>query len=322
MSHWSAQKERGSIVGMQILIFVYRLAGRRFFKILLLPVMLYFFLVNKRARSASHAFLSRAFAAQTHGHSLTRKPTWRTSFQHFMQFGDAMLDKLAAWMGNIPATQIDFPEQTLLVDLIRSGRGALLIGSHLGNIELARAVAHGAGHLPVQTKVQAVVFTEHAQKFQRMLRAINPEAEDNIIAVNDIGPDTAVKLQQCIAEGQLLVIVGDRTPVHSHNRTVDAEFLGASAPFSQGPFILASLLECPVYLFFCLREGDRFHIYLEHFADRVRLPRTSRTQTTRAYAQAYATRLGYYATLAPLQWFNFFDFWAPQAASTATEKTS
>jgi predicted LPLAT superfamily acyltransferase len=90
---------------------------------------------------------------------------------------------------------------------------------------------------------------------------------------------------------------------------VIADFLGHPAPFPQGPFVLAHLLECPVYLFFCLKEGERYRVHLEHFAERVILPRRERQSALAGYAQRYARRLEAYCQRAPLQWFNFFDFW-------------
>jgi hypothetical protein len=55
--------------------------------------------------------------------------------------------------------------------------------------------------------------------------------------------------------GDWLFIAGDRTPVSGNRRTSVAPFLGADAEFSQGPYLMAALLDCPIYLFFCRREG-------------------------------------------------------------------
>jgi predicted LPLAT superfamily acyltransferase len=68
-------------------------------------------------------------------------------------------------------------------------------------------------------------------------------------------------------------------------------------------------LACPVYLFFCPKIQGRYRLYFEAFAERVRLPRSTREQELGRYAQAYADRLEHYCRLAPFQWFNFFDFW-------------
>ncbi len=116
-------------------------------------------------------------------------------------------------------------------------------------------------------------------------------------------------LKERVERGEILVIVGDRTPAAENGRWANALFLGEAAPFPQGPMILAHLLECPVYLFFCLKRGRRYDLHLERFAERVELPPRSREEAIARYVAAYAARLEYYCREAPLQWFNFYDFW-------------
>ncbi|HYY61923.1 MAG TPA: glycosyltransferase family 2 protein, partial [Burkholderiales bacterium] len=123
------------------------------------------------------------------------------------------------------------------------------------------------------------------------------------------GPETAVMLKERIDRGEILVIVGDRTPAAENGRSTSALFLGQAAPFPQGPMVLAHLLECPVYLFFCLKQGARYALHLERFAERVELPPRAREEAIARYVAEYAARLEYYCREAPLQWFNFYDFW-------------
>src|SRR5690606_28002115 len=103
--------------------------------------------------------------------------------------------------------------------------------------------------------------------------------------------DTAIDLKTRIDRGEFIVILGDRTPVSPDGRVQPAEFLGENAPFAQGPFILAALMDCPVYLMFCLKRGGKYHVYFEHFADRIELPRKSREPALKDVVQRYARRL-------------------------------
>ena len=117
-------------------------------------------------------------------------------------------------------------------------------------------------------------------------------------------------MQQRIERGELLVIVGDRTPARESGRTTQVPFLGANAPFAQGPYVLAHALGCPVYLFFCLKEEGGYRIYFEHFAEQIALPRRGRIEHIAEWTRRYAARLEHFCCKAPYQWFNFFDFWA------------
>jgi len=306
--HWSKLAERGSVIGLRAVFACYRALGERTARFMLYPIVGYFFITDKAARTASRDFLRRVRVIQGGGQ---RPSSWRDSFRHMLAFGQSGLDKLAAWMGEIDYARVDFKNRSELEQLSASGQGAVLIGSHLGNIEMMRALA---SKYRLAT-VNAVLHTKHAQRFNTLLLKANAKFGINFIQVANFGPETAILLKEKVDRGELVVIVGDRTPPgESGTRRVSlVEFLGAPAPFAQGPFILASLLDCPVYLFFSLRTGAGYNaaykIHLELFADRIALPRQQRAQRLQAYMRQYAGRLEHYCLSAPEQWFNFYDFW-------------
>ena len=130
-----------------------------------------------------------------------------------------------------------------------------------------------------------------------------------------MGADTAIALEQRVENGDWLFIAGDRTPVGGGRRTSAAPFLGTPAEFSQGPYLLAALLDCPVYLFFCRREGERYGLRVERLADRIVLPRGRRGEELAAYAATYAARLEKHVLEDPFQWYNFYDFWRPSGST-------
>jgi predicted LPLAT superfamily acyltransferase len=157
--------------------------------------------------------------------------------------------------------------------------------------------------------VNAVVYAQHGPRFFGTLARLSPDFGFNLIHVAEIGPATSMALKDKVDRGELLVIVGDRTPPAENGRVCEVQFLGAPAQFAQGPFILAALLQCPVYLFFCLKEAHGYCIHLERFAERVVLPRGEREQRLRELAQRYAQRLEAYCLRAPYQWYNFYRYW-------------
>lgn len=302
--HWSRTPERGSILGLQIMLASYRLLGRAGFKALLYPVIGYFWLTGRRQRAASEQYLARleAFAAEK-GVSLPPGP--RSSFRHFLRFGEAALDKLAGWRGDIPREEIELVGREHHEAALASGRGLLLLGSHLGDLELCRALGTRGGQVPIN----ALVFTRHAARFNALLKQVNPDSGINLIQVQEMGADTAILLKEKIEAGEWVVIVGDRTSVTREKRVVWADFLGMPAPFPLGPFALASVLACPVYLMFGLKEQGHFRVHFEPFAERLLLPRAEREAALQHWVQAYADRLQHHCLQAPLDWFNFFDFW-------------
>ncbi|MDR1275173.1 MAG: glycosyltransferase family 2 protein [Candidatus Accumulibacter sp.] len=292
---WSEFAERGCGAGLTCFVAFYRLFGARAARVLAYPVVAYFFLTGRRAREASVAYLRRVGFPD---------PGLSASFKHMLSFGHALMDRLAAWMGEDFEARIDFPDRAELARIAERKVGAVWIASHLGNIELMRAVAAKEG-----VAVNAVVYTDHAPRFNAIVKRMNADFTLRLVQVSRIGPETAIALKEKVERGELIVIVGDRTPPFEAGRVLPIRFLGDDAPFAQGPFILASLMACPVYLFFCLRQGERFRVHLERFADKIELPRKERRARLEDCMRRYAERLEHHCRTAPLEWFNFYDFW-------------
>ncbi|CAI1890540.1 N-glycosyltransferase [Serratia proteamaculans] len=314
--HWSTTQERHGLWGIRLMLQIYRLFGHRAFQVLLYPVIGYFWLTGRRQREASRDYLQRLrqFAQSRQ----QRLPAPLSSFHHFMRFGDAMLDKLASWRGEL--NDIRLVDRAGCERQIASGKGTLILASHLGDIESCRAL----GELDSGVKVNALVFTEHAERFNQVMKEVNPRANLNLISVTSLGPETAMRLQDKLDAGEWVAIVGDRTSAGKHQRgeqprVVWSRFLGQPAPFPQGPFVLAAALRCPVFLMFGLKQQGRLNVYFEPFADPLLLPRQQRQQALQDAVDSYAARLEHYCLLAPLDWFNFFDFWQLAAQPSAQQ---
>jgi len=299
--HWARLGERGLYWGLAFSGLMLRLLGRRGCLILLTPVVLYFYATAGDRRRASLDFLRRAFAAA----GSPRTPTWRDGFRHYLSFARRALDTIAAWVGKLPADSVIDGDVAALRAATADRRGAVFIVSHYGNVDVSRA------QLDAETRRRVVVLlhTRHAENYNRVLRQLNPQAALNTLEVTEIGPDTAIALQQRVDNGDWLFIAGDRTPIGSGRRTSRVEFLGAPADFSQGPYLLATLLDCPVYLFFCSERDGRYRLDVERFAERIVLPRGRRAVALADYAQKYAARLEKHVLSDPYQWYNFYDFW-------------
>jgi predicted LPLAT superfamily acyltransferase len=303
--HWALLEERGVYLGLRSMLIAYRLLGRPFFSLLLYPVIAYFFLANGAARRASHDFLSRVAADRQGRQAVGGGPTWRHAYRHFVRFGEAALDKLLAWTGGIGVQDLDLENEESFEALRRSGSGGLLIASHLGNVEVCRAIGTHAKGL----RINVLVHTKHAENFNRLMREECPESPVLLVQTTEIGPDTAMMLRERVERGEFVVIAGDRVPVAGGAWIAWASFLGKPAPFPGGPFILAALLGCPVLLLFCIREGRRYRVIFEPFADKIDMPRKSRSKVVGQLVTRYAGRLEHYCLKYPYQWFNFFDFW-------------
>lgn len=306
--HWAQQQEVKGLWGMRLMLRVWQLLGRRAFGLLLWPVIGVYWLTARPARQASQQWIERV--KQALAQRQLPAPPRLNSFFHFMRFGYSMLDKVASWRGelklNLDVVFAPGAREALDVD---APQGKLLLASHLGDVEACRAMAQLDG----SKVINALVFSENAQRFKQIMEEMAPDAGLNLMPVTDIGPDTAIALKEKLDRGEWVAIVGDRIAVNPQRggdwRVIWSEFMGHPAPFPQGPFILASILRCPVLLIFALRQQDKLHIHCEPFADPLILPRGERQQALQHTVDRYAERLEHYALMSPLDWFNFFDFW-------------
>jgi predicted LPLAT superfamily acyltransferase len=300
--HWAQIEEYSVIWGMRFLVRVYLLFGRTVLQLFLYPVVSYYWLINRDARHASQAYLNKVALVAP---SLKLNGSLGWTFKHFISFANAIIDKLAAWSGALTANDVEYHGRDDLFKLIRNGRGAVLLGSHLGNLDVCRVIADFDKTL----RINVLVHTKHAEKFNRLLNQSTDNTRLTLIQVTEITAATSIFLSDKIDAGELVIIAADRTPVSNRQRVTQVTFLGAKAVFPQGPFILAALLKCPVYTVFCLKQQGKQVLYFDHFCDQLNLPRKTREQAMQQIVQRYAERLQRYCLKEPLQWFNFFDFW-------------
>lgn len=306
--HWAQQDEVKGLWGMRLMLRVWELLGRRAFTVLLWPVIGVYWLIARPARQASRQWIERV--KQELRQRNMPVPSRLNSFFHFMRFGNAMLDKVASWRGELKFDRdvVFAPGASEALD-IAAPQGKLLLASHLGDVEACRALAQ----LEDSKIINALVFSENAQRFKQIMSEMAPQASVNLMSVTDIGPDTAIAIKEKLERGEWVAIVGDRIAVNPQRggewRVIWSPFMGQPAPFPQGPFILASILRCPVVLIFALRQQGKLTLHCEPFADPLRLPRGERQQALQDTVDRYAQRLEHYALMSPLDWFNFFDFW-------------
>ncbi|HEX3675563.1 MAG TPA: glycosyltransferase [Rhizomicrobium sp.] len=307
---WSSMGERGAYWGLRILASVYRVLGRTICVGAMAPAVLYFFITGREQRQASRDYLDHLWRSGR----LAARPTLWMSFSHFLHFGASLVDKLAGWTGDIPHSRLNGASSALMQETETSGRGAFVITAHLGNPEVMRAVVMLGQHM----RVNVLMHTAHSAHFNKLIQAFSPDAPVRAIPVTKVGADTAILLAQAIANGEWVVIMGDRVGVEEDSRVIEVPFLGELAQFPQGPYILGAILKAPSYLLFCLRGKKGFDVHFSKFADPIVLPRADRIGAIRSYATQFAQALEARVAEAPLQWFNFYAFWRPRpAADTA-----
>jgi predicted LPLAT superfamily acyltransferase len=308
---WSRIAERGSIWGIRFTAWCYRLFGRRLSLPLVHAIVTYFFLTDARGRRASRAYLRRVHADPRGRESLPRPPGLRESFHHYQSFGLAIVDRLAIWFGR----ERDFEFTTHGLDyvdrLAEQGRGALLLGSHVGSFDALRLLAKRAGSV-----VNVLMFTANARRINQVLKEVAPEVEAQVIGVDPSSVQSVFTVRERLRRGEHVAILADRIEAGDRDRSLGVPLLGGVAQLPQAPILLAGLLGCPLVSVVALRDGPgRYQVHVDVLAERVELPRDDRDAAVAELLSRYASHLERYCLMRPYQWFNFFDYWRDEAVA-------
>jgi predicted LPLAT superfamily acyltransferase len=297
--HWAAINEASFVAGMRLLFWVCRVFGRWPFRVLLYPVLLWYVATQGRARRVSKAYLLRV--GQPGG--------LFGVLRHFASFAESILDKMLLWGGLFDLSGVHMIGAEPLLQRIRERKGAMLVCAHLGNLDLCRALSLRTPGL----KITVLVHTRHAQAFNNMLARLDPRSQLNLMQVTEMTPAMAMQLSERVEQGEFVVIAGDRVPVSSNPRVNPrvalAPFLGQTAAFPVGPYVMAAVLGCPLYTLFATRRQGGYELHFERLRETVSLPRRGREAALTELAGDYAARLEHHVRRAPLEWFNFYDFW-------------
>lgn len=294
-THWRAHREGGGRFALWLIRTLALRGGRRFGRLLLYPVTLYFFLRRGAERRASRQYLARVF-----GHA----PGPWAMLRQFHAYAATTLDRIFLLAHGERGFDIAIEGLAELERRIGEGRGVLLVGSHQGSFEALRALSTRRPDV----SLRVVLDKGKTPAMTELLEALAPEVGAAVIDAAQGGAGVVLAAAEACRQGAMVALLADRAGEHEAQREVD--FLGAPAPLPVGPWLLANALQVPVLLCFGLYlGGNRYRLVFEPFAERVAIPRGQRGPALDALLTRYAQRLEHYVRVAPYNWFNFHDFW-------------
>jgi len=266
----------------------------------------FYFIFLKKERKISLDFLRKCKG----------KASLFDAYKHFLSFSLALMEKFYCWSGKLKVSHIKTQDDDMeeLCRKLEEGEGCLMICSHLGNIEyLWSKAALGKTHIKRKFEIYPIADTNITPKHNYILNKNTTSGKT--INANSISIDEIALLSEKIAAGNIAIVAGDRVSANTRNRTVSAPFLGEPACFPLGAFALACALKVPVYFVFALRDKDisfssvcKMHIHKSKCI--MQGSYQERKRQIPDLAKEFATYLEIYCLKHPLQWYNFYDFWA------------
>lgn len=296
---WMRRPEGGGHLALWLIRTLALVVGRWPARAVLSVVAAYFVVRRQPERKASRKFLSLAL-----GRPATLVDVWR----HMFAFATVTLDRVFLMTEAFRRFDIRTHGLEELHEALDLNRGALLIGAHVGSFDALRVLALQRP----QQKVRPVIDLGQNPTVSVMLNALNPALAASVINARQDGMATALAIREALEEHALVTLLADRA--RPGNTLVQVPFMGEPAPFPTAPWVLAAMLKVPVVLCFGLyRGGRRYDLHFEAFSPGVAIPRAERDNAVRDLAARFAMRLEHYVRMAPLNWFNFYDFWESHA---------
>jgi len=292
---WMHVAEKGSSLGIRFLIWLATVAGRGPARLVVRLVAGWYTLLHPTVRAASKAWWRRI---------LGREPTLGEIYRHVLRFAQTTLDRCFFLQGRGDVFQVTHTGADFLADLRARNQGAIILTAHVGS-PAAMSVEGRA----LKLRMHIVGYFKNAAMINDVMQKLDPASMARVVHIEPGNVNSVFAIRERIEAGDLLAIACDRVGIN--DRFVEVDFFGEKAAFPTGPFILAGMLHCPVYIAYALyHEPDRYDLYCEPFADPLDLPRKDREAALQRHVARYAARMEHYCRLAPDNWFNFFDFWS------------
>ena len=226
----------------------------------------------------------------------------------YYRFGQVLIDKTAIGAGQKGKYNFQFDNYEEFLEILNSGKSAVIIGAHVGNWESGAPFFDDYGK-----KINIVLYDAEYRKIKEIVKK-NKESENyKIIPINTGDISHVIKIREALANGEYVCFQGDRVVSEkdasdhvSREKVLVRNFMGRRAIFPAGPFLLASRLKVPVVFHFAMRElgrGYRFYFYPADIAS---------DRKEEELLDAYIEKLELIVKRYPEQWFNYYKFWRPE----------
>lgn len=292
---WYQQHERGAgNFRLNLLFLVYKIFGVRFMKFW---VQIVAGIIGANAKSAKQFSSEYKQILNEYQIAHNIKPTKFSTAQHIRFFADSLVDKMVAMCDKknrikfIPENNADWRE---FQKLIEQKHGVFLICSHVGNIEALAA-------FPDSKNVKIHAFQQVSQNgiFHKFISRHSVRKNTIIHAIEDMNIGTAAEMFDFLENGELVMMAGDRISAATPDKTIKTQILGHDCELPMGVFRFAKSMSHPVFAVALLNTGhEKYKLIVEKLDDK------NASNMANGFAKFLETNI----LSAPIQWFNFYDF--------------
>jgi predicted LPLAT superfamily acyltransferase len=289
MSRWDG-RTRGSLIGYKIFLFFINFLGLGFAYGLLRIVTYYYYLFAAKPKRALLDFYRDVL------HFPAEKAR-KMARENFYIFGQTLVDRAAFLLGKNEAFTHTFENEDYLIDIRNAGKGGILLSAHVGNWETAGNLLKGR----ITPTINIVMLDAEVESIKKFMDLSTGGSRFKVIAIrNDLSH--IISIRNALVNNEFVAIHADRYMEGA--KYIELEFLGKTARFPYGPFVIASKFNAPVTFVFAAKDGKRsYHLSAT--------PPLTEKLKPEEIARLYLAELEKKVKQYPEQWFNYFNFFQP-----------
>ena len=273
-------KQRGSALGHNIILFMYKILGYDVVAFSLNFVALYYVLFTPSVKRSLKSYYEHQ------GIKLTNK----VYFRHIKMFALSVFDRFAS---KIKADSCS----TELVDeraIEALQDGGVMLSSHVGSWAAASNIL--LNKLPQMN----VVMRENTKQDIKKVEVNTSQYQEEIIKIIDLSKGAIaanIQIANALMNKELVALMADR--VVDKRQVVEVELFGSKVKINKNPFDIATRLKKPIVAMFIMNVSKKRYTLGLHLIEE---------KTIEEMAQAYANLLEANMKKYPSQWYNFYDF--------------
>ncbi len=291
MSLWQG-KSKGNKSGYQIFVWILKNFGVSPAYFLLRFVVLYFFLFSYKSSRQIYSLYRQKLV-------FSRFQSILKLYRNYFLLGQSIIDKVVVMSGIKNKFTYHFDGEENLREIASLQKGGMLLSAHIGNWDIA-------GHLlkRLDTRINIVMFDGEKEQIKEYLDNVTGKKAVNIIFIKD-DLSHIYEISDAFKNNELVCMHADR--FLEGNKTIKTEFLGETARFPMGPFVLASRFKVPVSYVFAVKENNlHYHLFASKIKDYGHLEKGALMQEMlMEFAKEMEIKVKQY----PEQWFNYYNFW-------------
>ena len=279
--------------------YLYNILGKRIVYIIAFFVVLITFISNKDIREYSKKYF-KVLSEYTNNKKYL--PTKINTFRNILSYAISLVDKMEVFADKYNSSDLIFEneeEKTHLIEKLSNKKGIFFICNHIGNVEVMRSLINKK-HYNMATTISIFLQANQCKIFNDFTKQISKPVERlKVYPIEEIGIETAIELEENIKNGGICFMAGDRIPANNTNKIYNAILLNKSVEIPIGVFKIAQLMKSDIYFVSCIKEKEKYKVYLEKPSDYKNL---------NTIIQEYLDFTEKMILTAPYQFYHFYDY--------------